>query len=183
MDSQVVPFDWKSCEIVDFRVMTEDWQTLKLSDGSVLKARLVLTVVCRSTNQFNPMTGEPLYWWNTLKPTRLVSYPPEYRGDPTTTRITPALIAQNINENVDYETIGKQNEWSVYSLSDKSIMRLRLNITGVARTTFHAPTGEPFYSFMTGPDNYNIKVASDLIQKRQASASTVSKETKSHAYA
>lgn len=165
-------FDWKHCLAVDFKVVREDWQKFTLSDRAILKVKPVLTGIWRAKDQVNPITQEPLYSWNTFKHVRVVSYPQEYSGEQTTVPITPELLAQSIEETVDFESVGKDDEWSVYNLFDGTVLRLRLNITAISRTKFHGPTGEPLYSLATGQDNYRIKVAINLIQKPRALDST-----------
>jgi len=160
-----VPFNWKDAKIVDFKVMNEDWQTYKLSDESSLKVKLVLTQVWRSRNQVNPMTGEPLYMWNTINALALLSFPEELRGQPSAGAITPEVVAQNFDKPVDFELSGKQDEWSVYNLTDKSVLRLRLNITTITRTKLRGAAGEPIYNVAGGVPNYRLKVADELIRK------------------
>jgi hypothetical protein len=169
-----IPFNWRDAEIVDFRVMNEDWQTYELSDESRLKVKLVLTQVWRARTQVNPITGEPLYMWNTLNALSLLSFPETLRGQSTTMQITPEIVAQNIDRPVDFEIVGKEDEWNVYNLMDTSVLRLRLNITGISRTKLRGQAGEPVYSVATGTPNYRIKIAESLIRKPPSQPSSKS---------
>ena len=160
-----VEFNWKDSELVDFTVKNEDWQTYTLSDGSKLRVKLVLTQVWRSRNQVNPMTGEPLYMWNSQNLVALTSFPEQFRSQPTSIQITQDIIAQSIEQTVDFDIVGKQDEWSVYNLTDGSVLRLRMNVTGISRTKIRGQAGEPLYSVLSGPPNYRLKVAEKLIRK------------------
>jgi hypothetical protein len=158
-------FNWKDAELVDFRVMNEGWQYYNLSDGTKLKVKLLLGQVWRSRSQYNPMTGEPLYMWNTQNLVSLASFPAQLRGQTSGLPITPEIIAQNIDQAVDFEASGKEEEWSVYNLADESVLRLRSNITSISRTKLRGQAGEPIYNVATGPPNYRLKVASNLVKK------------------
>jgi hypothetical protein len=177
--SQAPPFDWKNAEIVDFKVMNEDWQIYKLSDESVLKVKLILTQVWRSRNQVNPITAEPLYMWNTMNTLALLSFPENLRGQPSAIPITPELVAQSFDRPVDFELSGKQDEWNVYNLTDTSVLRLRLDITTITRTKLKGAAGEPIHSVAGGLPNYRLKVADELIKKPKGQAMP---DAKSQAY-
>jgi hypothetical protein len=168
-----IVFSWKDAIIVDFKVMKEEWQRYSLSDGSVLRAKLVLTSVYRTQTQTNPI-GEPLYSWNFALPlpAALVSYPEKFKGEQTTTPITSETLVKNVDESVDFEMQGTQDEWNVYNLKDGTVLRVRLNITGIQRTTFHGATGEPLYNISTGPPNYRIKINQSLIKKTKLAATS-----------
>jgi len=171
-------FNWKEAELVDFTVNHEDWQYYKLSDGSRMKIKLVLGNIWRSTNQFDTL-GQPNYIWTSQNIFALASFPAMLRGTPSSKPVTPELIAQNMDEAVSFEPFGKQDKWNFYSLNDGSKLRLRPNITSIARTKIKGQGGEPFYSISAGPPNYNMTVARALIRK---STGQTFRETKSHAY-
>lgn len=160
-----VEFDWKDAELVDFKVLNEDWQYYNLSDKSRIRVKLVLGQVWRSTSQYNPITGEPFYVWNSQNIMALVSYPSELRGQPSNVPITPEVVAQNIDQNVEFEASGKQDEWSSYTLTDGSKLRLRLNLTSISRTKLKGQAGEPVYNVSGGQPNYRLTVAQSLIKK------------------
>lgn len=165
MAQEQVPFNWKDAEILDFKVMNEDWQLYELSDHSKLKIKLVLTQVWRGRTQVHPLTGEPLYMWNTINAVSLLSFPEELRGQTTSATITPEMMAQNIERSVDYELSGRQDEWNVYNLSDNSVLRLRLNLSAVMRTKLRGLAGEPVYTIGTGMPNFRLKVPEELVRK------------------
>lgn len=57
MQREEVLFDG---EEVDFENRKEDWNTYELSDGSILKVKLVLLNVVRSRDKYDPL-GKPIY--------------------------------------------------------------------------------------------------------------------------
>jgi hypothetical protein len=150
---------------VDFKATNEDWQYYNLSDGSKIRVKLVLGQVWRSKTQQNPISGEPLYVWNSQNVVAIVSYPDSLRGQPTAIQMTAEAIAQNVEQTVEFELSGKQDEWGSYNLNDGSKLRLRLNLTSVYRTKFRGQAGEPIYSISTGLPNYRLTVAPSLIRK------------------
>ena len=50
----------KEAQQVDFVAEKEDWTIYKLSDGTVLKIKVVLVNIVR-TSEHDPMTGNPIY--------------------------------------------------------------------------------------------------------------------------
>lgn len=164
-------FNFKEANPVDFNVIQENWHTYKLSDGSKIKLKLALISIWRSRSQYNPITGEPLYWWNAPSLLSLISFPESFRGEPTKVMPqTPDDMAREVKEVVDFELLGKHDEWNVYTLSDGTVLRLRLNIASITRTSLHAQTGEPIYSTSAGQPNARLKIPSNLIRKPSAAA-------------
>jgi hypothetical protein len=167
-------FNWKDAEIVDFKVVNEGWQYYNLSDEARVKVKLVLVQVWRSRSQYNSMTGEPYYWWNTQNTVSIVSFPEKLRGQASSLPLTPEALAKSIEQVVDFEASGKEEEWNVYNLTDESILRLRLNLTSISRTKLRGKAGEPIYGVSGGLPNFRLKVASKLIKKPSVPPPTTS---------
>ena len=68
-------------EPVDFEVVKEDWNEYKLTDGSTLKIKLVLTGVMRLNNQYDPV-GNPVYVISSQNAVRVINVPPSLRHRP-----------------------------------------------------------------------------------------------------
>ena len=173
-----IEFNPPDAEIVDFKVISEDWQYYKLSDGTKMKMKLLLTQVLRARNQVD-QTGQPLYSWNTQLLMSVVSIGEGLKGTPTPIQITPEVVASNFEATVDFEPIGKQDEWAVYNLSDETVLRLRLNLNAVSRSKLRGPLGDPMYSVSAGMPNYRIKVHPELVKKPVISSSS---KSPSHTY-
>ena len=157
-------FNTVDAEMVDFKVEDEHWQYYNLSDGSKLKLKLVLTQVLRSRNQVNAL-GEPIYSWNAPIFLSIVSCPNSLRSQPTNTPMTPDRIADNIDIEVDFEKVNKNDEWNVYALTDGTTLQLKPKVNGIARTKLKGQAGEPVYTVATGNPVYKVKISNDLIRK------------------
>lgn len=164
-----IEFNSADTELVDFMVEGEHWQYYNLADGSKLKIKLVLTQVLRSRNQVNEL-GEPIYSWNAPTFLSIVSCPNNLRSQPTDTPTTPDRIADNIDAEVDFEKIGENEEWNVYTLSDGTILQLKLNVNSIARTKLKGQAGEPIYSVSTGIPKFKASISKDLIKKPKSSS-------------
>lgn len=76
----ISPEDLAEAEDVDFIEEKEDWNVYRLSDGSVLKVKLVLTGVKR-LKKWNP-DGTPVYVINSQNIVRVINVPKELRAKP-----------------------------------------------------------------------------------------------------
>ncbi len=80
MSVQISPEDLAEAEDVDFVEEKEAWNIYKLSDGSMLKVKLVLTSVKR-LKKWNP-DGTPIYVINSQNIVRVVNVPKELKAKP-----------------------------------------------------------------------------------------------------
>lgn len=88
MSVQISPEDLAEAEDVDFVEEKEVWNIYKLSDGSTLKVKLVLTGVKR-LKKWNP-DGTPIYVINSQNIVRVVNVPRELRAKPKEPSFRPA---------------------------------------------------------------------------------------------
>ena|GEM_PF-668713 len=77
---QISPEDLAEAEDIDFIEEKEDWNIYKLSDGSILKVKLVLTSVKR-LKKWNP-DGTPVYVINSQNIVRVINVPKELKAKP-----------------------------------------------------------------------------------------------------
>ena len=154
--------DLTRANAVEFTTRDEPWTKYKLEDGTLLFGRLVITKIFRG-EEYDP-TGQPVYAWTsqnlftTIAPKSLKStptVPPPTSLDPATTDTT----------HVDFERPGPER-WSVYELSDGSVLRSKLEITGILRTDKYGPDGDPLYIVNNQPI-HRMKVAESLIRKQK----------------
>src|SRR3989454_5045046 len=82
--------------------------------------------------------------------------PPPTTIDPSTTNTT----------SVDFERVGLER-WNVYELSDGSVLRAKLEVTGILRTDKYGPDGDPLYIVSNQPIP-RLKVAEALVKKQKA---------------
>lgn len=146
---------------VEFVMKDEPWTKFKLEDGTLLFARLTLLKIYRS-NDYDA-TGAPVYGWSSQNLVSTIC-PPALRGTPTTpapTIVDPSTV--NITY-VDFERVGPE-KWNVYDLLDGSVLRAKLEITGVMRTDKFGADGEPLY-IVNNQMIQRMKVAQSLIKKQ-----------------
>ncbi|MEM1607143.1 MAG: hypothetical protein QW341_00815 [Candidatus Bathyarchaeia archaeon] len=78
MGIPISPEELAEAEDVDFVEEKEDWNVYKLSDGTTLKVKLVLTGVKR-LKKWNP-DGTPIYVINSQNIVRVVNVPKELKA-------------------------------------------------------------------------------------------------------
>ncbi len=147
---------------IEFAVKDEPWTKYKLEDGTLLFGRLTILKVYRS-NDYDA-TGQPIYGWSSQNLVSTIC-PTTLRGTPTLpppTTLDPSTMNTTY---VDIERVGPE-KWNVYELTDGSVLRAKLEITGVLRTDKFAPDGEPLY-IVNNQMIQRIKVPQNLIKKQQ----------------
>ena len=77
---QISPQDIAEGENVDFKEEKESWNEYKLSDGTTLKVRTILTGV-RRLKKFKP-DGEPVYLIQSQNVVRVVNIPSNLKQQP-----------------------------------------------------------------------------------------------------
>lgn len=75
-------------EDLDFETVKEDWNEYRLSDGTTLKVKIVLTGVRRLKDRYTP-TGDPVYVIASQNIVRTVNVPKELKrkNQPKTTTV------------------------------------------------------------------------------------------------
>ena len=164
--------DLTKADPVEFSMKDEPWVKYKLEDGTSLFGRLIITKIFRGTD-YDP-TGQPVYAWSsqnvftTIAPKALKSTP----TNPPPTTLDPNSVNTT---HVDFERVGVE-KWNVYELSDGSVLRAKLEITGILRTDKYGPDGEPLY-VLNAQMIPRIKVPLTLI-RRQPQAPRQDREPK-----
>jgi len=153
--------DVRQSEAVEFVVKNEPWVRYKLDDHTVLLARFVLSKVYRSSEY--DAAGQPIYGWSSQSLfTTLASN--EMKGEPTNpppTSLTPGSFQATP---VDFERVGSE-QWNVYEFKDGTLLRVKLEITSVARTEMFNPDGDPYY-VISSQTITRLKVPSGLLKKQ-----------------
>jgi len=148
-------------EVVDFKVLKEDWSNYRLADGTLLKARLVVTKVVR-TEQHDPTTGEPVYAFSNRTSMSTICRK-DIKGPPSSLPTSLEMQASGA-EVVDFESADQREKWNVYSLEDGSELRVKLEITKVSRSKFFDATGDPIY-FVDSENIVTVKSPPNLRSK------------------
>ena len=150
-----------SGEVVDFKVLREDWSDYRLADGTILKARLVVTKVVR-TDEHDPATGEPLYVFS--RATALSTICGKELKGPPSSMPSPQEMKASITEVVDFESTEKAEKWNVYSLADGSELRVKLEVTKVSKTSLFDDMGDPVY-FVVSENIVRVRSPQNLFVK------------------
>ena len=147
---------------IGFAVKDEPWMKYKLEDGALLFGRLIISKIFRS-NDYDA-TGQPIYGWSSQNLVSTIC-PTTLKGNPTIplpTTLDPSTLNTTY---VDFERVGPE-KWNVYELTDGSLLRAKLEITGVLRTDKFGPDGEPLY-IVNNQVIQRMKVPESLIKKQQ----------------
>lgn len=160
-------YDLSKADGVEFSAKSEPWVKYKLEDKTLLFARLVITKVYR-TDQYDA-NGQPVYAWSSQNLFTTVA-PKENRGTPSDPPPTSLNAADYDVTPVDFERAGSE-QWNIYELKDKTVLRIKLEVTGVVRTDKFTVDGEPFYIVSSGALT-RMKVPSELLQKRVPKSTT-----------
>src|SRR3989440_3572733 len=164
--------DMTKATAIEFAVKDEPWVKYKLEDGTLLFGRLIIPKIFRS-NDYD-FSGNPVYAWSSQNLFTTIC-PRALRGTPTVP-VPTALDPRTMNTTaVDFERVGPER-WNVYELSDGSVLRAKLEITGIMRTDKYGPDGEPLY-VVNAQMIPRIKVPQTLI-KRQPQAPTKERDHK-----
>ena len=154
--------DLTKANAIEFAVKDEPWTKYKLEDGTLMFGRLIIFKIFRG-NDYDP-TGAPIYAWSSQNLFTTIC-PRSLRGTPTVP--TPTSLDPNTmnTTHVDFEQLGSER-WNVYELSDGSVLRAKLEVTGILRTDKYGPDGDPLY-IVNSPMIPRIKVPQTLIKKQQ----------------
>src|SRR6058998_921831 len=164
--------DMTKATAIEFAVKDEPWIKYKLEDGTLLFGRLIIPKIFRS-NDYD-FSGNPVYAWSSQNLFTTIC-PRALRGTPTVP-VPTTLDPRTMNTTaVDFERVGPER-WNVYELSDGSVLRAKLEITGVLRTDKYGPDGEPLY-VVNAQMIPRIKVPQTLI-KRQPQVPTKERDLK-----
>jgi len=129
---------------VKFKVIKEDWNEYKLSDGATLRTKVVLAKVITQAGS----TVQNTEGFNFQTQNLTVAYVPQnMKGTPIGRPLTPQEILDSVIEDLDYEqTKEAVNE---YKLSNNVTIKLRLMVTRVSKTDKFNVDGTPIYATQT----------------------------------
>src|SRR5437870_13469352 len=164
--------DMTKATAIEFAVKDEPWIKYKLEDGTLLFGRLIIPKIFRSND--HDFSGNPIYAWSSQNLFTTIC-PQTLRGTPTVP-VPTTLDPRTMNTTaVDFERVGPE-KWNVYELSDGSVLRAKLEITGILRTDRYGNDGDPLY-VVNAQMIPRIKVPQTLI-KRQTQAPRQDREPK-----
>ncbi|MFY3741241.1 MAG: hypothetical protein HMLIMOIP_001695 [Candidatus Nitrosomirales archaeon] len=125
---------------VDFEVLAEPWNKYRLSDGTTLFSRVIVTSIIKLA-QYDPF-GKPIY--SVLSSTiHVLRAPKELRGIPTSPPPTLEQFATAIVDEVS--ATAEKEDWNIYRCEDGATIRVKPVLTTIQRTSKYDPLGEPIY--------------------------------------
>jgi len=126
---------------LDFNIVREPWNMYELRDGSILKAKYVLTRVIK-------YEGIKDYHIRGRSITTIHYAPEDMKGQPSETLYSPEEIMSSIvEEDIGYRTL--MEEWSEYVVEDGGKIRVKLTVLRVSRTSKYDNVGVPMYCIDT----------------------------------
>lgn len=130
---------------LDFKVIKEQWLTIKLKDGSIVKLKPVLLKVFE-TDAKDPMTGESVYMYeghnvvSVRSPENLRGNPSEHMPSPTEALKMP----KETRKEIDFEVIDPS--WNSYELENGKIIKTKAVVTNVYKIAgVFDRYGNPYY--------------------------------------
>ena len=124
---------------LDFEIIKEPWNKYQISDGSVLKTRIVLTEVERVMKGAKPefsINSQTLV---------VLNADPSLKGEPDTKRHTAREIEEAVErKDLRYDTLSQ--EFNEYILDDGTKIKIYSNITNIDRTKLRNIKGNPIYN-------------------------------------
>jgi hypothetical protein len=140
-----------NARFMSFRTAKEEWGLYKIEDGSVLRAKVLLTGVLIEGNldemENQIKAGQKPKLGLTFRPSNLfaVESPPELRGTPDPT-IYPIeeLRGSIVKEDMDFETM--KETWNLYELENGIVLKMRISPTAISKTNKFESAGMPLYT-------------------------------------
>lgn len=136
--------------VSDFKIISETWDKHKTKDGSLLKARVILTSVRLETSlneiEARVRAGEKPKIGLTFRTKNFfeIESPPELRGNPDTKQYSNEELRASITEtDTDFNTI--QQSWNSYELENGMTLKIRISIVQLNKTSKFDDRGMPVY--------------------------------------
>jgi hypothetical protein len=169
----------RSWEIKDFRIISESWDKHRISDGSVLRARVFLTGVMLETSIVEiesklragekPRIGLNFRTKNIIE----VEAPPELRGKPDMKQMSNAEMKDSIiQKDMPFTTI--QQAWNVYEIEGGIILKLRMSPVSIRKTNKFEDRGMPIYNVES-----SIELSADVLEYLKAFKEKIKQEKES----
>lgn len=140
----------KKWEVTDFKIIKESWDKHKLSDNSILKARVILAGVMLETKleeiEAKVRAGEKPRLGLNFRTRNIfeIESPIALRGPPDTKQYSNEELKKSITDrDMDFKTF--QQSWNVYELENGIGLKLRISIVSVNKTNKFDERGMPVY--------------------------------------
>lgn len=142
---------------INFEVKREGWSLYKIEDGSLLRARVILSGFLMQSGHESiaeqiKQGKKPEITVNFRSRTLFaVESPPKLRGEPNPKPYTIKELKESIiDEDMDFETI--KEVWNLYELENGITLKARLSVVAINKTDKFDNTGVPAYTVDSSVD-------------------------------
>jgi len=141
-----------NAKFVEFEIEKEEWDRYKLADGSLLKARFILTGILMDKtideirSELKKLPDQmPKMGFGFRSQYVFVMEPPQnLRGTPDIRKYSVEELRNSIvKEDIDFETL--KSTWDSYWLENGISLKCRLSPTVISRTSKFDEVGMPIY--------------------------------------
>ena len=127
---------------IEFEIIKESWNKYQLQDNSVLKTRIVLKSVRRTTKE-----NAAQYLVDTQTFT-IVYADPTLRGNANPNRVSNHEILSSMEvEDMHYDGLAQDS--NEYKLDDGTKIKIHNNIASISRSSLKDRHGDPIYSVVS----------------------------------
>ena len=116
---------------LDFTVSREDWCRYDLSDGSILKVKLIATKIRKKNSTYN------------VDVQNIIVVLSNERDQPDSKAYSPLELQQSITHDLRYTIIIQ--DWNEYVVDDGANIKVQPIVTKVAKTSKFDLHGDPIY--------------------------------------
>ena len=172
---------------LDFEIEREEWNKYLLEDGTLLRAKLILTGV-----QIDKTIKKIAKEAKSRKKLRIglgigshnlfaIEAPPELRDSPDPKKYSPEeLKASIVKEDLDFET--KKETWNSYTFENGMRMKAKISPSSINRTSKFSSVGMPIYWVeSTISIKLGLPETIEKIRKKHKLAGKDNKEVGAHA--
>jgi len=127
---------------LDFKILNENWNSYRLEDKTILKARVFLVSYARVEH---PAPNQPTFIF-ALHTAYGVESPPEIRSQPDSQTYTTTELMKELEpgkEDLKFEPV--REVWNEYVIEDSTRISLKVTPTRIMRTTKFDLAGNPQY--------------------------------------
>jgi len=148
-------------EFVDIVSSKEDWSLYKLEDDTILKIRFILIKAVREA-EFDRF-GNPTYSLNSQNVIGVIPSKSAI-GSPSKPYTQEELASSVIHEDMKFKIV--EEPWNEYKFKDETVVKVKLVLSMVSKTSKFDAHGEPIYLVNAQPIVKGI-VPPKLMRKKE----------------
>ena len=142
--------------VLDFKVIKEFWDAYNLSDGTILKNRVILTGVKKWDNS-SKENKDNEYEFD-FQSIQSFIFSKKSKGNPHTKLYTKQELDESYKIDIVHNTISEK--WNEYVINDDGTkLKLKSTITRITKSDIFLQNGDPIY-------NVKIKILSKVVRPK-----------------